>query len=85
MTAHTPRYQLAAADRTWVYAIDDTDFPVDVLSEHEETDDAWTAFHAANAEAAFDTIVFLFDIRSDRTIVASSDDDDPVDLARAGA
>ena len=79
-----PRYQVAAADRTWVYAIDDTDFPVDVLSVHKEKDDAWTAFYAAMAEPA-DDIVFIFDTASGRRILASSDDYDPVASDRAGA
>ena len=36
-----PRYRVATADRTYVYAIDDVDFPIEVLSEHKEKDDAF--------------------------------------------
>ncbi|MYK16134.1 MAG: DUF2493 domain-containing protein [Rhodospirillaceae bacterium] len=44
-----PRYRVATADRTVVYAIDDADFPIEVLSDHKEKDDAWTAFYDAVA------------------------------------
>ena len=71
-----PRYQVATADRTFVYAIDDTDFPVEFLSEHKEKDDAWTAFYDAVAASA-DELVFIFDMSgSQRRIVANSDDFD---------
>ena len=71
-----PRYRVATADRTFVYAIDDVDFPVEVLSEHKEKDDAWTAFYDAVAVSG-DTLVFIFDItRARRRIVANSDDFD---------
>ncbi len=71
-----PRYRVATADRTFVYAIDDVDFPVEVLSEHKEKDDAWTAFYDAVAASA-DALVFIFDTSEDqRRIVANSDDFD---------
>ena len=71
-----PRYRVATADRTFVYAIDDVDFPVEVLSEHKEKDDAWTAFYNAITESG-DALVFIFDISGDqRRIVANSDDFD---------
>jgi len=71
-----PRYLVASADRTVVYAIDDADFPIEVLSDHKEKDDAWTAFYDAVA-ASGDELVFFFDISGDqRRIVASSDDFD---------
>ena len=71
-----PRYRVATADRTFVYAIDDVDFPVEVLSEHQEKDDAWTAFYDAVA-ASTNELVFIFDISEDqRRIVANSDDFD---------
>ena len=71
-----PRYRVATADRTYVYAIDDVDFPVEVLSEHKEKDNAWTAFYNAVAASA-DELVFIFDISgSRRRIVANSDDFD---------
>jgi len=71
-----PRYRVATADRTYVYAIDDVDFPIEVLSEHKEKDDAWTAFYDAVA-ASTDELVFIFDISgAQRRIVANSDDFD---------
>ena len=71
-----PRYRVATADRTYVYAIDDVDFPIEVLSEHKEKDDAWTAFYDAVAASA-DALVFIFDTSEDqRRIVANSDDFD---------
>ena len=73
-----PHYQVAAADRTFVYAIDDVDFPVEVLSDHKEKDDAWTAFYDAVAASADENeMVFIFDIsEARRRIVANSDDYD---------
>ena len=71
-----PRYRVATADRTFVYAVDDIDFPIEVLSEHKEKDDAWTAFYDAVAASA-DALVFIFDTSEDqRRIVANSDDFD---------
>ncbi|MXY39506.1 MAG: hypothetical protein F4Y62_06895 [Rhodospirillaceae bacterium] len=71
-----PRYRVATADRTVVYAIDDVDFPIEILSEHKEQDDAWTAFYNAVAASA-DELVFIFDISAaERRIVATSDDFD---------
>ena len=71
-----PRYSVATADRTFVYAIDDVDFPIEVLSEHKEKDDAWTAFYDAVAASA-DAFIFIFDVsEAQRRIVASSDDYD---------
>ena len=70
------RFQVATADRTVVYAIDDVDFPVEMLSEHKEKDDAWTAFYDAVARSG-DALVFIFDIAGpQRCIVANSDDFD---------
>ena len=69
-----PRYRVATADRTFVYAIDDVDFPIEALSDHKEKDDAWTAFYDAVSQSG-DALVFIFDISgSQRSIVASSDD-----------
>ena len=80
-----PRYRVATADRTFVYAIDDIDFPVEVLSEHKEMDDAWTAFYEAVAASA-DELVFIFDIsRDQRRIVANSDDFDHLRPVRDAA
>ena len=71
-----PRYRVATADRTYVYAVDDIDFPIEILSEHKEKDDAWTAFYDAVAASA-DELVFIFDTSEDqRRIVANSDDFD---------
>ncbi len=71
-----PRYRVATADRTFVYAIDDVDFPIEALSDHKEKDDAWTAFYDAVSQSG-DALVFIFDISgSQRSIVASSDDFD---------
>ena len=54
--------------------MDDTGFPVAVLSEHKEKDDAWTAFYDAVA-ASTEDLVFIFDISgSQRHVVANSDD-----------
>ena len=70
------RYRVATADRRFVYAIDDIDFPVEVLSEHKEKDDAWTAFYDAVAQSS-DELVFIFDISApQRRVVANSDDFD---------
>ena len=80
-----PRYRVATADRTYVYAIDDVDFPVEVLSEHKEKDDAWTAFYDSVAASA-DELVFIFDISgSERCIVANSDDFDHLKSVRGVA
>ncbi|MYH38389.1 MAG: hypothetical protein F4027_07775 [Rhodospirillaceae bacterium] len=80
-----PRYRVATANRTFVSAIDDVDFPVEVLSEHKEKDDAWTAFYDAVA-ASTDELVFIFDISgSERCIVASSNDSDHLKPDRAVA
>ncbi|MYF86424.1 MAG: hypothetical protein F4178_08380 [Rhodospirillaceae bacterium] len=80
-----PRYLVATADRTFVYAIDDTDFPIEVLSEHKEKDDAWTVFYDAVAESG-DAFVFIFDISgTQRRIVASSDDFDHLKPVRGVA
>ena len=80
-----PRFQVVTADRTFVYAIDDVDFPVEVLSEHKEKDDAWTAFHDAVAASA-DELVFIFDIYgSERCIIANSDDFDHLKSVRGVA
>ncbi len=71
-----PSYQVVTANRTFVYAIDDIDFPVAVLSEHKEKDDAWTAFHNALA-ASTEDLVFIFDVSgSQQRVVANSDDFD---------
>ena len=71
-----PRYRVATANRTFVSAIDDVDFPIEVLSEHKEKDDAWIAFYDAVAASA-DALVFIFDTSEDqRRIVANSDDFD---------
>ena len=71
-----PRYRVATADRTFVYAIDDVDFPVAVLSEHKEKDDAWTAFYDA-VEQSSDDMVFILDITGpQRCVLANSDDFD---------
>ncbi len=71
-----PRYQVVTANRTFAYAIDDVDFPVAVLSEHKEKDDAWTAFHDAVA-ASTEDLVFIFDVSgSQRRVIANSDDFD---------
>ena len=69
-----PRYEVVAANRTYVYAIDDRNFPVDVLSSHKEKDDAWTAFYAAIEEPS-DDIILLRDTTPKQTVIASSDDD----------
>ena len=62
--------------RPIVYAIDDVDFPVAVLSEHKEKDDAWTAFYDAVA-ASTEDLVFIYDVSgSQRRVVANSDDFD---------
>ena len=74
-----PRYRVAT--RTFVYAVDDADFPFEVLSEHKEKDDAWTAFYDAVAASA-DTRVFIFDISGAR-VVANSDDFDHLRPIRA--
>ncbi len=80
-----PRYRVATADRTFVYAIDDVDFPVEVLSEHKERDDAWTAFYDAVARSD-DALVFIFDLSgSARRIVANSDDFDHLKPVRDAA
>ena len=77
-----PRYQVVTANRTFVYAIGDIDFPVAVLSEHKEKDEAWTAFHDAVAASAED-LVFIFDVSgSQRRVVANSDDFDHLKPAR---
>ena len=68
------RYEVVAANRTYVYAIDDRNFPVDVLSSHKEKDDAWTAFYAAIEEPS-DDIILLRDTTPKQTVIASSDDD----------
>ena len=79
------RYRVVTADRTFVYAIDDIDFPVEVLSEHKEKDDAWTAFYDAIAASA-DELVFVFDISGgQRRIVANSDDFDHLKSVRDAA
>ena len=80
-----PRYRVVTANRTWVYAIDDTDFPFDLLSVHKECDEAWTAFFAAIAEPVDDDPVFLFDTASGQKILASSDDYDHPVPAPVGA
>ena len=65
-----PRYRVVTS------AVGNADFPFEVLSEHKEKDDAWTAFYDA-VMASPDTRVFIFDIsRSERCIVANSDDFD---------
>ena len=69
-----PQFEVVSANRTYVYAIDDRNFPVDVLSSHKEKDDAWTAFYEAIAQP-FDDIVLLRDTTPARTVIASSDDD----------
>ena len=80
-----PRYRVATADRTFVYAVDDVDFPVEVLSEHKEKDDALTAFYDAVGASA-DELVFIFDISEDqRRIVANSDDFDHLKPVRVVA
>ena len=80
-----PRYLVASADRTVVYAIDDVDFPIEVLSDHKEKDDAWTAFYDAVAESG-DALVFIFDITgAQRSIVANSDDFDHLRPVRDAA
>ena len=80
-----PRYLVASADRTVVYAIDDADFPIEVLSDHKEKDDAWTAFYDAVAASA-DELVFIFDVSEDRRrIVANSDDFDHLRPVRDAA
>ena len=67
---------MVTANRTFVYAIDDVDFPVAVLSEHKGKDDAWTAFYDAVAASTGD-LVFIFDVSgSQRRVVANSDDFD---------
>ena len=77
-----PRYRVATADRTFVDDTDDTDFRAEVLSEHKEKDDAWTAFYDAVAASA-DELVFLFDMSgSERRIVANSDDFDHLKTVR---
>ena len=68
-----PRYQVVTADPAFA---DDAGFPVKVLSEHKEKDDAWTAFQDAVASPA-DDLVLIFDISgSGRRVVANSDDFD---------
>ena len=63
-----PRYRVVTS------AVGDAGSPV--LAEHKEKDDAWTAFYDA-VMASPDTRVFIFDIsRSERCIVANSDDFD---------
>ena len=80
-----PHYRVATADRTYVYAIDDFDFPFEVLSEHKEKDDAWTAFYDAVA-ASTEELVFIFDISGpQRCIVANSDDFDHLKSDKAVA
>ena len=69
-----PRYEVVAANRTYVYAVDDRDFPVDVLSSHKDKDDAWTAFYEA-IEQPCDDIILLRDITPAQTVIASSDED----------
>ena len=69
-----PRYEVVAANRTWVYAIDGENFPVDVLSVHKEKDDAWTAFYEAIREPC-DDLVLLRNTTPAQTVIASSDDD----------
>ena len=80
-----PRYRVATADRTVVYAVDDVDFPIEVLSDHKEKDDAWTAFYEAVA-ASTNELVFIFDFSGDqRRIVANSDDFDHLKPVRDAA
>ena len=68
-----PRYQVVTADPAFV---DDVGFPVKVLSEHKERDDAWTAFYDAVA-APRDDLVLIIDISGPRRcVVANSDDYD---------
>ena len=77
-----PRYQVVTANRTFIHAIGDIGFPVAVLSEHKEKDDAWTTFHDAVA-ASTEDLVFIFDISGlQRRVVASSDDFDHLKPAR---
>ena len=77
-----PRYHVVTANRTFVDAIDDVDFPVAVLSQHKEKDDAWTAFHDAVA-ASTEDLVFIFDVSgSQRRVIANSDDFDHLKPAR---
>ena len=74
-----PRYQVVTADRI---VVDDAGFPVKVLSEHKDRDDAWTAFYEAVA-APTDDLVLIFDISgSDRYIVTNSDDFDHLKSVR---
>ena len=68
------RYEVVAANRTYVYAVDDRDFPVDVLSSHKDKDDAWTAFYEA-VEQPCDDIILLRDTTPAQTVFASSDED----------
>jgi len=78
----SPRYRVVTANRTFVYAIDDVDFPVAVLSEHKEKDDAWTAFYDAVAASTKD-LVFIFDVSgSQRRVLANSDDFDHLNPVR---
>ena len=69
-----PRYEVVAANRTYVYAVDDRDFPVDVLSSHNDKDDAWTVFYEA-IEQPCDDIILLRDTTPAQTVIASSDED----------
>ena len=71
-----PRYEVVAVDATVFYALEtDLPLPGDVLSSHKETDDAWTAFHAAIEEPVGDDIIVLRDTTPAHAILASSDED----------
>ena len=70
------RYEVIAVDDTVFYALA-TDLSVsgDVLSSHEERDEAWTAFYDAIKEPAGNDIIVLRDTIPAQTILASSDED----------
>ena len=69
-----PRYEVVAANRTYVNTVDDRDFPVDVLSSHKDKDDAWTVFYEAIEQPCAD-IILLRDTTPAQTVFASSDED----------
>ena len=69
-------YQIVTADMTYVYAVDDQDFPVDVLSSHTEIGAAWTAFYeAVAAEESTSEIIFLHEISAGVVDTLASSDD----------